>query len=144
MEYLNIKNIPTYLTQEQAVKCFIYMYQYDNNMRHLRETPGIILKDFTPDIEKAEAIIGVAAEAGRQSLYLDEAVEVLKAYGIPAAQTLRISNEEDAMRESERIGYPVVLKIASGMLPDRLQKGGVLVNLKDGPAVRKAFASLRK
>lgn len=82
-EYFNTKNIPTYFMPDQAVKCFMYMYRYDDNLRLLRETPEIVVADFTPQTEKAERIVSDSAERGRQSISPDEAAEILEAYGIP-------------------------------------------------------------
>ncbi len=82
-EYFKIKNIPTYFMPDQAVRCFMYMQRYDDNLRLLRETPEIVAPDFTPQTEKAKSIIGYYAERDRHSLRPADAAEILEAYGIP-------------------------------------------------------------
>jgi acetyltransferase len=142
-EFLNSRGIPTFVTPEQAVKSFIYMYRYDYNLKLLQETPEMILKDFTPDVTKVSGIIQRAAEENRKVLHFHEVKEILGAYGIPVVRTERARNEEEAVRLSEGIGYSVVLKIDSGKIFHKLEQGGVFLNLRDGQAVRKAFRALK-
>ena len=72
IDFLNNNGIPTYYTTEQAVKSFMYMYRYDYNLKLLGETPEVILKDFSPDLKKAEDIIRNCLEQNRFSLHADE------------------------------------------------------------------------
>ncbi len=67
-EYLNAKGIPTFVTPEQAVRSFIYMYRYDYNLQLLQETPEAILKDFAPDTGRALEIFRKASEEKRSIL----------------------------------------------------------------------------
>jgi len=143
IEFLNNTGNPTYFTPEQAVKSFMYMYRYDYNLKLLQETPEIILKDFTPDLENAEKIIRGYIERKRFSLHADEASDIVRSYGIPVIETVRVDDKEEAVREARRLGYPVVMKIDSLTIHNRLLKGGVLINLKDDHEVQNAFAILR-
>jgi acetyltransferase len=74
---------------------------------------------------------------------LDETSEILKAYGILVAETVRVVDEEDALRVVKKIGYPVVLKMDSELCPDKLQSGGVLANLRSEEAIKRAFMALK-
>ena len=142
-EFLSSEEIPTFVTPEQAVKSFLYMYRYDFNLKLLHETPEAILKDFVPHIDRVGKIIRNAAETGRGTLRLDEAKEIFEIYGIPMVETVRAVNEDDAVRLSEKIGYPVVLKIDSERLFHKLERGGVVLNLGHEKAVREAYRSLK-
>jgi acetyltransferase len=141
--FLNSKGIPTYYTPAQAVKSFMYMYRYDYNLKLLQETPEIVLKDFTPDLKNAESILRNSIERKRFSLHMDKASEIIRSYGIPVIQTVRVSDEEEAVVEARRIGYPVVMKIDSLTVHNRVMKGGVLINLKDDHEVRNGFKNLK-
>ncbi len=143
-EYLNEHGIPTFVSPEQAVKSFIYMYRYDYNLKLLLETPEVILKDFEPNQDKAEEIIKHASEEKRLILNLNEANEILQAYGIPVIPTKIAFTEEEAISLSESFGYPVVLKIDSQKIYHKLEHGGVIINLKDRDAVIDAFRRLKK
>jgi acetyltransferase len=137
--YLNNQGIPTYYTPEQAIKSFIYMYQYDYNLKLLQETPEVLIKDFSPDLENAERIIRDNLQQKRFMLHADDASALLRMYGIPVLETIRVDNSEEAVRASSQVGYPVVMKIDSIKVRSKFQKGGVFVNLKDENEVRTAY-----
>jgi len=143
-EYLNAKGIPTFVTPEQAVRSFIYMYRYDYNLQLLQETPEAILKDFAPDTVKTMDICRKASEEKRSILQLNEIKEILNSYGIPLITTRTTRNEEEAIHAAEEIGYPVVLKIDSEKIVHKLEKGGIILNLKDRSSVQHAFRQVRK
>lgn len=61
----------------------------------------------------------------------NEALELLQAYGINSALLELAADERDCLSVAEKLGYPLVMKIAS---PDILHKsdvGGVKVNIKN-------------
>lgn len=141
-DYLNRKNIPTYYTPEQAVKSFMYMYRYDYNLKLLRETPEILLKHFSPDLEGAQNLIAGCLDSRRFILTSKEAGELLGKYGIHVIDTVQLTDAEDAVSVAKRIGFPVVLKIRSAKVRNRLLSGGILINLKNSEEVKTAFGIL--
>ncbi|MEW6054740.1 MAG: bifunctional acetate--CoA ligase family protein/GNAT family N-acetyltransferase [Nitrospirota bacterium] len=141
-EYLNDNGIPTFISTEQAVRSFIYMYRYDNNLRLLLETPEVILKDFEPDEYRAEEIIRKVSEDKRLFLNFNEVKDLLLHYGIPVVPTKVIKTDDEAVEIADFIGYPVVLKLDSQKILRKSESGGVFLNLKDQNAVREAFSSL--
>jgi acetyltransferase len=143
LEIFNNEGIPAYYNPEQAVKSFMYMYRYDYNLKLLQETPEIIIKDFSPKLETAKNIIGGCLEEGRATLHADEAGNIIKSFGIPTIDTIRVGDAEEAVHASRSIGYPVVLKIDSEKGAERKGETKVLVHLKDDDEVRRAFARLR-
>ncbi len=142
-EFLSNNEVPSFVTPEQAVKSFLYMYRYDLNLRLMHETPEMILEDFVPYRQKVGTIINKAAEGGRGILRLDEAKKIFEVYGIPIVETVRTATEDDTVQLSEKTGYPVVLKIDSEKIFHKLEKGGVALNLRDEKAVREAYRSLK-
>lgn len=142
-DLLNASGIPTFVTTEQAVRSFVYMYRYDHNLKLLRETPRAILADFAPDKDAVEAILAKATEEKRLILDLHESKEVLAAYGIKPILTVKADTEEEAITASQRVRHPVALKIDSGKVFHRVQKGRVIYNVKDGQAVAKAYRKLK-
>ena len=144
IKFLNNEGVPTYYTPAQAVKCFMYMYRYDFNLKLLRETPEIILKDFSPDFKNAEKIIRDSLEKKQFSLPMNEAGELIRSYGIPIIETEQVTDEQEAVLKARRIGYPVVMKIDSLAVHNRVLNQGLLINLRDDHEVRKAFAVLQE
>lgn len=143
-EYLNDNGIPTFISTEQAVRSFIYMYRYDYNLRLLLETPEVILKDFEPDEYRAEEIIRKVSEDKRLFLNFNEVKYLLLHYGIPVIPTKAVNTDDEAVEIADFIGYPVVMKIDSQKILRKSETGGIFLNLKDQVAVRDAFKQLKE
>jgi acetyltransferase len=137
------RGIPTFVTPEQAVRAFIYMYRYDLNLKLLLETPEALLQDFTPDKKRAEEILRTASDEKRVVLNFYEVREIMLAYGIPVIPTIRADEVEDVVKAADEIGYPVVLKIDTPKIFHKLRTGRVRLNLKDRAAVEEAFKELK-
>jgi acetate---CoA ligase (ADP-forming) subunit beta len=68
-----------------------------------------------------------------------EAKQILKEAGINCTDTQLAATKKEAVALSEKMGYPVVLKISSVDITHKSDAGGVKVNLKDRAAVEKAY-----
>jgi acetyltransferase len=51
---------------------------------------------------------------------------------------------DEAAREAEALGFPMVLKLHSKTITHKSDVGGVILNLTDAQAVRRAFDAIRK
>lgn len=143
-ELLNMHGIPTFVTPEQAVRTFMYMYRYDFNLKLLLETPQTILKDINFDTEKAENIIEKAISDGRPVLTFFEASEILSAYGIPVILTKRAGSIEELKNAIVEIGYPVVLKIDTPKIIHKFKSGGVILDVRDELEAVEGFKWLKR
>lgn len=72
-----------------------------------------------------------------------EARELLNHYGVPTASEILVNNITGAINAADKIGYPVALKIISPDLHHKSDKGGVILNIKDGDELAKAFLILQ-
>ena len=86
-----------------------------------------------------ETVVKQARAEGRSLLNEIEAKELLHDAGIPVAQTVLTTTEEEARTQAEKLGFPVVLKIVSPDISHKSDIGGVRVGLDDGAAVTAAF-----
>lgn len=86
-----------------------------------------------------DEILGKAGEEKRTVLTEIEAKAILGEAGINCTDTQLATSKEEAVALSEKMGYPVVLKISSVDISHKSDAGGVKVNLKDKAAVEKAF-----
>mgnify|MGYP001074436136 CR=1 FL=1 len=143
-ELLNSNGIPTFVTPEQAVRTFMYMYRYDFNLKLLLETPQTILKDVKFDTEKVESIIEKAISEGRSIPTFFEASEILSAYGIPVILTKRANTIEELKKAIAEIGYPVVLKIDTPKIIHKFKKGGVILDVRDELEAVEGFKWLKR
>ncbi len=80
---------------------------------------------------------------GKRGDYGEEILDLLAAFGIPAAGSKVAANEDEAVKFAGESGYPVVMKVVS---PDALHKsdaGGVMVGVKQEDEVREKFRGIR-
>jgi acyl-CoA synthetase (NDP forming) len=68
-----------------------------------------------------------------------EAKQILQEAGIDCTNTKLAENKEEAVMLSEKIGYPVVLKVSSVDITHKSDAGGVKVNLQNKAAVEVAY-----
>lgn len=143
-EILNRYGIPTFVTPEQAVRTFMYMYRYDFNLKLLLETPQTILQDVQFQTNKAEEIIERAVNEGRPILTFFEASEILNAYGIPVILTRKADTIDELKKAISEIGYPIVLKIDTPKIIHKFKKGGVILDVRDELEAVEGFKWLKK
>jgi len=89
-------------------------------------------------------IIKKALREKRKFLLEPEAKTVCMNYGIPVTSFKLAKNEQEAVKFAEEIGYPVVLKIVSPDIIHKSDVGGVVIDLKNANAVRKAYKQILK
>lgn len=73
-----------------------------------------------------------------------ESKALLAAAGIPTIETVHAVTAAEAVREANRIGYPVVLKVSAAEITHKSDHGGVLLNVADAEAVKRGFESLEE
>lgn len=135
VEILTDYSIPNYPVPERAVAAMNAMWKH----RQWTNLPELSIEHFDVDKSVVRKILDQVRTDGRATAGDAEAREVLEAYGIPLPKTALAKNADEAVAYAEKIGYPVVMKIAS---PDILHKtdiGGVKLNLTSAAEVRDAF-----
>ena len=135
VDILNEMKVPNYRVPERAVAALAAMSRY----RQWREQPPLQVTRFDVDNGKVREVLDRVRQEGRVTIGDAEAREIMQAYGLPMPPSALASTAEEAVAAAERIGYPVVMKIAS---PDILHKtdiGGVKLNLNTPGDVRDAF-----
>ena len=138
----NANNIPTYSTPEEAIKTYMYMYNYQRNLELLYETPEELPVDASPPKRPIMAILRNASLENREELTESEAQKVLKYYNFPVLKTLIAHNVDEAVTLAQEIGFPVALKILSPQIVHKSEAGGVILNVNSPSAVREAFELL--
>lgn len=142
-DILNQAGLPSFYYPDTAARAFNYMWQYADNLKGLYETPSLQTGDSGPDRHAARSIIDCVKESGRTILTEYESKKLLEAYGIPTTKTEIAATVDEAVGWAEKIGYPVVLKLYSLTITHKTDVGGVVLNLRDGAAVREAFNNIQ-
>lgn len=140
IEILEENGIPSYRFPESAARVLAEMW----NFTWWLKRPKTGVKKFRVNESKAERIIQSVQHEGRLFLLEHEAYEVLKAYDFPVINYFLAENETQAARAAQKIGFPVVLKVASLDVLHKFDFGGVKLGLRNSGEVRKAFHEIQE
>lgn len=94
------------------------------------------------DGQSAEPSFPVDDKRAHDALARGDYFSLLSSYGIPIPALRLARSEDEAVSVASEIGFPVVLKIASSNFSHKSDIGGVVLNLSDAGAVRKAFQTI--
>jgi acetyltransferase len=139
---LNEAGVPTYGTPEQAVRAFMILVNYARNLDNLYETPREISVEFPVEREKIRQEILPLLTQGTDILDELTSKKILQAYGLETTLPRLARSKEEAVKISQEIGFPVVLKIHSPDITHKSDVGGVALDLEDGHMVETAFERL--
>ncbi|WP_337997086.1 acetate--CoA ligase family protein [Oleispirillum naphthae] len=99
-----------------------------------------------PDVARNQAaarkVIAEARSTGATEIVEFQAQSVLSAYGLPTPQTALTTTAKEAAAAATKIGFPVVLKIASPQISHKSDVGGVKVGLASADEVAAAFTAI--
>jgi acetyltransferase len=141
VDVLERKGIPNFPFADTAARAFAAMWRYTENLTALYETPAQV--DPLPESkDQARRIVQEVRNSGRLLLTEFESKRILELYRVPSVQTRLALSPEQAVRESDAIGYPVVLKLNSTTVTHKSDVGGVRLGLRTAEEVREAFASM--
>lgn len=125
-----------YASPERAARALAALYSYHHEIKYApRET--------VPELPGFDAsrITGILRESkGRGGEILGpEALELIRACGIPVVETRPAFNREQAVEAAAEIGLPVVMKLNSPDVSHKSDIGGVIVGLKTPEEVSDAY-----
>jgi acetyltransferase len=139
---LNHAGIPTYDMPEQAVRSFMYMYEYSRILKMLQEIPPKLAKELSFDRGAARAIVDEGLKQKTGFLTEADSKKLLTAYGIPVTRTEIAISIEEAVQLAQQIGYPLVIKIHSPDIIHKTEAKGVQLDISDEDEVRRAYQSI--
>jgi acyl-CoA synthetase (NDP forming) len=95
------------------------------------------------DRERAKLLLKRAISEKRD-LFLPEAAEILRIYGIPMVRGVPVITEEEAIQAAKKLGFPVALKVISKEISHKSDVGGVQLNLRNEAGVADAYQDMTK
>ncbi len=131
------KQVPNYLYPKRAVKSMKKLYDYTLIKEQEYPKPP----EFDVDKAVVRNIIEEAKEKGICTLGL-ESFDILKAYGIPTVGTAITKTLEDTVKDAQKIGYPLVMKIVSPQISHKSDVGGIKLNLNNKEDVKAAYEDM--
>lgn len=139
-EILAQGGIPHYTYAETAIRSLNAMLRFIQ----WSQTPEGTVRKFTVNKKKVEKVFAQVKAEGRKNLLEEEGQEVLRAYGFPVPKSILATKDKEAIQAAKKIGFPVVMKIASPQIIHKSDAGGVKVGLKNPQEVRAAFKEIIK
>jgi acyl-CoA synthetase (NDP forming) len=131
-----LETIPSYTFPEAAATALARVVTHAEWRRRPRGSVPVFT-DVHPDI--ARNVID-----RREGWLPPAAVEqVLRAFGIPVAETLAATTEEEAMAAAKRIGTAVAMKAVGPSILHKTDVGGIALGLAGEDAVRGAYRDMR-
>jgi acetate---CoA ligase (ADP-forming) len=127
--------VPNYPFPERAALAFHAMSAY----REIKSRSAPEFVSFEADRDTVRALFDRILGEDRVSIGDFESREVLKAYQLRMPESEIAENPDQAVDIATRLGFPVVLKIASPDILHKTDVGGVKVGLRNAEEVRDAF-----
>jgi len=134
--------IPAYEFPEEAIRTYLYMYQYAHNLESLYETPEEFTLNSGPSKNYLKILIHKEVKRGRTVCTEENSKKFLTTYGIPSATAHVAKDAKDAARIASKVGYPVVMKISSPDITHKSDAGGVKLNISSAEEVQMAFSEI--
>ena len=118
-----------------AVSAMAALYKKYRHIKEREEESEI----YVEKEEEIKEIIELAKKDGRRFLLPHEAKEIAKLIGIDVPEYRIAKNLDEAIRYSEKIGYPVAMKIVSEDIVHKTEAGGVALDLENKDEVINAY-----
>jgi acyl-CoA synthetase (NDP forming) len=112
-------------------------------LRHLADY-HLFRKHWESRGQKEATSVSLHSKLPAGILPAEAAFRLLDSFGIPVVPTQLTCSAEEAAAISERIGFPVVLKIESAQIAHKSDVGGVALGLFSSAEVRDAFGRIRE
>ncbi|TEB10314.1 succinyl-CoA synthetase subunit alpha [Pelotomaculum sp. FP] len=136
---LSENGIPSFTMPEPAIVALACMSKYTKMKERGMDK---IINDFKPDQKTVKAIFYDVKRDNRLTLLGSEAAEVIAAYGIAETPIKLSQNPEEAAAMADKMGYPVVLKVASPKILHKTDVGGVKVGIESSSEVKSAYINI--
>lgn len=142
---LRAAGIPTYATEHDALRGFMYLVRHREAQAALMETPPSLPADFAVDADAARAVVDEALAAGQAWLDPPAIARLFAAYGIPLAATSIAADADAAALAAAPLlaaGRTVAVKILSRDIAHKSDVDGVRLGLASVEAVRDAASAI--
>ena len=137
VEILHGGGVPLLQGTAESLKAINHLIRYS---AFRRDRPDLAPIPRPADVDVPTLRAELADHSG--PLSESESKALLRRYGIPVPEEALAGSPDEAVAAAERIGYPVVLKIASADIPHKSDAGGVRLGLRDASQVVAAYREI--
>ena len=140
LEEMAKHKIPIYTFPESAAKAMWAMTRYHKWI----ERPEGKMADFKVNKGRVKKIVAAAVKAKHEILIGEEALEILDAYGIGVARSMKAKSLQDMKKAVSMLGFPLVMKIDDPKIAHKTDVGGVVTDLRGQAELDDAFRKMKK
>ncbi len=133
--------IPVYMFPEDAVQSLAMAWPY---ARYRQREEGRVREFSDIDEDAARRFLRTYVAPGSEGRWLapEVAIDLLRKYGIPVADTKAAFNPDMAAQAAHEVGFPVAMKLRSTTLTHKTDVGGIALDLQNEEEVRAAFVAM--
>ncbi len=131
--------VPVFASPELAVRAFGKLVALRRARQAARELPTSRVLSLAPDRAAVARILARVRREGRLTLYQDEALDVLSAYGLSIVPLRSVVGEAEAADAAGLLGFPVTVKRRRR---DPEEAGALVLDLPDRASVRRGASLL--
>lgn len=135
---IRASGVPVYDFAETAARALASMTRYGQILKR----PAPVFLEFRKQKKKVKDILS----KHKKEFFLsqEDVYDILDAYGIPAAKTVKAKNEKDLMKMAKKVGYPLVLKVDAESIVHKSDVGGVALGINDESTLLSAYKKMAK
>ena len=100
------------------------------------------MERYAVDEKMVQDVVARCRQTGKNYISGPDAIAIFKAYGMPVVEPILVTNIDECIEISRRIGFPVVLKISSPDIIHKVDVGGVETNVQNENDIRARFAKI--
>ena len=130
--------IPAYIFPESAARALSAINRQVEWAARLAANPVPL----DVDRDAATAILDGAMRDGRESLTEFESLALLRAYGIPVAESRFATGQGDLAAAGQSLGYPLVIKLVSPDVSHKTDVGGVRLGITSEAQLHEEYHEL--
>ncbi len=131
---------PIFAEPEDALTALAISRDHYRKLNISKEKPPA----FSVDRNRVKKIFQKAKAEKRDSLLLDEAFDILEAYGIPVADYQILHRKGEIEKATEKISPPLALKVVSTDISHKSDAGGVILQLQTTREIEEAYDQVKK
>ena len=143
VKFCRLEKIPEYTFPEDGISALAALWQRVQYKKRDKSklgsaTPMSVISDANQILDK----INQKSKGGY--LPTEEGMEIARLYGLPGVDTIFASSSAEAAQAAEKLGYPVVMKIAVEEISHKSDRGGILMNLESREEVIHGYENLNE
>lgn len=139
VEHFRAARVPDYRFPERAAAALAILVQRAESLAQSQNLDEEPYQAPNMQLDVVRAILAGNTPTDNGFLSPETVDHILAAYGIPIPPSVLVRSADEAHQEARRLGFPLVLKVASPDIPHKSDVGGVLLNLGDETAVEAGF-----